>query len=1414
MNQKIILTALIVIFTATASAQFVGVEEVNLDIDNQADIDQGASFTIDVTGSGLTEARLYVDDNQDGFYDLYDSYDCSGSSCTVYGTLDQDQVGEVDVQAEASAEDIDRESNVYTVDFTENQDFRTTSMTFSDLPDTAELGETYTIDAEAYDSRGNLWNQDLDLYYEYNDNGFRRDRIGSNDCYWNPGLGTERKRCSVQGEFEAVEGATDNKIVAEVETSDGKLISREESFNIESGESDFQINTVSITEEEVNEGGSTTFEAEIENKGSTDGFADVRWYADDIKVASKFVNIGEGESRTVTLEKDYSGLENSGLNVGQSYDVSAEEERSGDSKDSGQSLTLLEPDQKEEPADFDVTIDSAKSVTEGEKLKVDYTVTNKGDKMDSQYVKLEARGERKDRDFIFSLTAGESESGTLTWDTEQGDSGFRKITVSSDNDEELTFVNIKEKDQEPKDPAFFDVKIDDYDDEVTEGETVSVDYTVTNTGDLDDSQSIELRARSQRQDRDFNVNLEAGESKSGTLEWDTEEGDSGYRAVELRSEDDDDTKIVDVSKKDQEPENPDFRITEIDSNSPVDEGDTAIIEYEVTNRGGSGSQYVELYVRGERRDRDRLSLDPDQSRSGTLRWQTEDGDAGFRRADVETENDAEFTFINVKDSEDPVEDADVELSSVSASRYSVAPGESTELRASVENDGGRSASVQVSWRAGGNRIGSDSRTIPSDSERDLEQDRSYNRLLSEGLEAGQCYSLNARLRSDGDLVDSRSAPQNLCLEEREDPEEPEGEYDLDVIVLSSSGSPLQNAEVSAGGRTALTRSNGVATIEDLDEGTYDIIASKPGYSTEARNNVDLDRDKTVSLTLGEVDGVEADFRFNPSRPLEDQEVSFNGGLSSGDIEDYNWDFDDGSTASGRSVTHEFSSPGFYRVNLEVEDSQGRTDDRTKVVHVRSEAEDPDFYDLDVEVVDSETDDEIEDARVSVDGRTRLTDDDGEVSFNLEEDVYSVFVSADDYRSESRRVTLNRDRDIEIELDPRDRDFDREEIRINEVRLPNSVCRGDDMTARVNIENTDDRDRAFTLSVSGLSNQIERTYRLDEGEEFTRTVEFINVEGSGNERVSFSTGDDSTTEIVQVRDCAEESSDISISSVPTQIRIGESVRVSGYVDNVERGTQVTIGSSNRYRSLGSTTTDPSGYYELYVKPSSIGTQTLTAEASGNEASTRIDVLPTVSVISASTRPERVFEGDTYEVCAEVESQSPGPLVVLREDGQEVDSKYGRGEVCFERRKAPGNYDYEVVGYARGQSSSKSASVEVMEMDSEVRNFPDQIASVRSGSGMVRVQLYNNQREFRNYEISLEGLPDSWTSQSRKQVHLDSGERKTEYLYFTPKEEGDFTGILRVESEDGTVYTEDIDLSSGGTDREPSRIDRFLMWLRYR
>ncbi len=1522
MKNKILIIAIMIlaVFASPVVAQDQ-IEITEFDIPEEAESEEEVTATI----------RAEVDDKEVEIMGLNWGEGTQEKSCgePVYcekeWTFSIDDEGYRSITATAEDEDGLETSRTEYIDISGDEEPRVTTMTFRNVPDTAEIGESYQVEAEAYDSNGNLWDRDLDLYYEYYDNGFNQEEIGSNDCYWNPGLGTRRERCTVSGEFEPVEGATENRIKAEIEASDGKIISAESDFDIEESEPDLDLKEVSISVEEIERGESTTFRAEVENNAEIYEYADLEWFAGDNGVASKYERVDSGETKSIEVEKDYSELRVEGLEIGEDYGIAAEESESGDEKDSGQTLTLIGSDQEDDPAYFDVEIDDYdEKVNEGETVEVDYTVTNEGDQTDSQYIELNARGEPRSEDYVFSLSGGESESGTLEWDTEEGDSGYRSISVSTEDDEATQVVNVEQKDQEPDDPEFFDVKIDDYDEEVTEGETVEVDYTVTNTGDQDDTQNIELRARGQRQDGDFNIGLDEGESESGTLEWNTEVGDSGYRSITVISENDEDTETVNIDQTKQE-DNPaffdvrdisfdssvyvgdrvevdytvrntgdssarktvrlrlrgetrdtesirldegeerdgtlDFRPDEDDAgyrqisvstnddekmdyinigereNEPaffdveiddfddeVDEGESVEVDYTVFNTGDEeDTQNIELRARGDRQDREfNVDLSGGESESGTFRWDTQNGDSGFRSIYVESEDDQASEVIEVNEVDDPVTEPDLGLSSVTASDYSVGQGDSTVLRSNIVNDGGQSASFNVRWRAGGVELGRRYSSISGDSDRDSTLQRSFSQLEDRGLSAGNCYSFRARLYSDSELVDTHQASQNLCLEdgdeEDEDDEDDSGLYDFSVVVLNDRGSTLEGAEVNVGGNSAVTGSNGVATFDDVEEGIYDVVASRTGYSTEVRNNVDIDRDKTISVTLGDIEGPDADFTWSPDRPLEDQEVVFDADRSSGDIEEYRWDFDDGSTGRGESVTHEFDSSGFYRVNLEVEDEDGRTDDRTRVVQVRAEDQDLETYELDVEVLDEEDNDPIEDARVSVDGRTRETDDDGRTEFDLDEAVYDVFISAEGYDSSRRWIAMDRHRDLTIELE---RDEDRERpsrrgVRINDVRIPSSVCRGDDVLARIDVENTDDDDRAFTLSATGLGNEIDRSYSIDDEESSTKAIEFVSAVGSGNEQVSISTGYDSSERTVQVRDCDDEESanDISITASPTQVRIGDSVRVTGYVDDVERGTQVDIYSSNRYRSLGSTITEPDGRYELYVQPERIGGQTIRAEVDDREASTRIDVLPTVAVIDANSDPDRVFEGETYEVCAEVESQSSGPLVVLEQDGEQVDSKYGRGEVCFERRSSPGSYDYRIEGWARGQSSSKSTTVEVLEMDSEVRNFPDQIASVRSGSGMIKVELYNNQRELRDYQLEVDGVPESWISQSRKEVILDTGERSTEYFYFTPKEEGDFRPELTVESNGREIYSEEIGISSGGTDREPSRWDRFLMWLRYR
>jgi len=61
------------------------------------------------------------------------------------------------------------------------------------------------------------------------------------------------------------------------------------------------------------------------------------------------------------------------------------------------------------------------------------------------------------------------------------------------------------------------------------------------------------------------------------------------------------------------------------------------------------------------------------------------------------------------------------------------------------------------------------------------------------------------------------------------------------------------------------------------------------------------------------------------RHHQELRVSFNGGGShdpDGDALKYEWNFGDGQTASGESVSHVYSRPGDYTVGLTVDDGRG------------------------------------------------------------------------------------------------------------------------------------------------------------------------------------------------------------------------------------------------------------------------------------------------------------------------------------------------------------------------------------------------------------------------------------------------------------------------------------------------------------
>jgi len=106
---------------------------------------------------------------------------------------------------------------------------------------------------------------------------------------------------------------------------------------------------------------------------------------------------------------------------------------------------------------------------------------------------------------------------------------------------------------EPPEELFFAVTIDTYDQEVTEGDTLTVSYTITNVGNQAGEQDIDFTVSDDEQNEVFtdveeDVSLDADEEFQGSFSYTTEEGDAPSLEVEVSSEDDSEQRDINVNQ--------------------------------------------------------------------------------------------------------------------------------------------------------------------------------------------------------------------------------------------------------------------------------------------------------------------------------------------------------------------------------------------------------------------------------------------------------------------------------------------------------------------------------------------------------------------------------------------------------------------------------------------------------------------------------------------------------------------------------------------------------------------------------------------------------------------------------------------------------------------------------------------------
>lgn len=175
-----------------------------------------------------------------------------------------------------------------------------------------------------------------------------------------------------------------------------------------------------------------------------------------------------------------------------------------------------------------------------------------------------------------------------------------------------------------------------------------------------------------------------------------------------------------------------------------------------------------------------------------------------------------------------------------------------------------------------------------------------------------------------------------------------------VQVQDSASQPLRNvplrADIVVGGQVVDFGSLSSKSLVTNGDGRATIVYTAPASASESEAIVDIAvtpvgsnyqnataRSASIRLVPTGIRVPPSDmtpsFTFAPDAPTEKTNVLFDASGSTGSIDQYRWDFGDGSTGSGRTTTHAFSGPGTYFVRLTVVDGLGRSTSTTRSVTV-------------------------------------------------------------------------------------------------------------------------------------------------------------------------------------------------------------------------------------------------------------------------------------------------------------------------------------------------------------------------------------------------------------------------------------------------------------------------------------------------
>ncbi len=287
------------------------------------------------------------------------------------------------------------------------------------------------------------------------------------------------------------------------------------------------------------------------------------------KNPGKTTNLGPGGTETVEFELD--------ANSPGSYSVTVSTENDSDSV----TVDVLQP------PDFQITntlLD--KSATAGDNVSVTPEIENTGSVEGTQTVTFDIPGVGTATDTITLGPNDPPQDVPLEIDTAKSDTGTYTGTVSTENDSQTFAVDLGA-------PAVFDVSFTGSNSPVVEGNDLTVDIRVENTGGVQGTQDVTLTVGggSLYQNTWSGITLDPNGVYTDTATIPTSDGDAGTYTAELTSDDTTATRDVTV-------ETPANLVVRDVTASDVQAGQDITVYAEIENTGGraASGQIVDMNI--------------------------------------------------------------------------------------------------------------------------------------------------------------------------------------------------------------------------------------------------------------------------------------------------------------------------------------------------------------------------------------------------------------------------------------------------------------------------------------------------------------------------------------------------------------------------------------------------------------------------------------------------------------------------------------------------------------------------------------------------------------------------------------------------------------------------------------------------